>query len=76
MEMTIMTTANTDTTTYFVRDINTAETVGIIEMTDLQHADYTAAAGHTGAIGAAALSDYGDVTELTCDSDATVYVAE
>ena len=65
-----------ETTTYFVRDINTGVTVGTIEMTDEQHADYAAEAGHTGAIEAAALSGYGDVTELTCDTDATVYIAE
>jgi len=65
-----------ETTTYFIRDINTSATVGTIEMTDEQHAEYTAEAGHTGAIEAAALSGYGEVTELTCDADVTVYIAE
>ena len=64
------------TTTYSIIDINTATTVGTIEMTDDQHADYTADCGDTGAITAASLSTYGDVTELTCDADATVYVSE
>lgn len=69
-------TTETATTSYEIIDIYTGETVGSIDMTDEQHADYTADCGPTGAVTADRLSGYGDVTELECDAGATVYVRE
>ena len=65
-----------ETTTYDIIDIYTSETVGTIDMTDEQREQYTADCGDTGAITAERLAEYGDIDELTCDADATVYVQQ